>query len=94
MAEATPVRIRDRASCHREAMAQLVARRIPDPKGGGSNPSSFKSREMKSKCVCGDDRREEQYPDLDCTLSVTGDTVSVTGCVTNQHMMIYVHCGL
>ena len=26
-------------------MAQLVARRIPDPKGGGSNPSSFKSRQ-------------------------------------------------
>ena len=24
-----------------EAMAQLVARRIPDPKVGGSNPSSF-----------------------------------------------------
>ena len=30
-----------------EAMAQLVARRIPDPKAGGSTPSSFTATEIK-----------------------------------------------
>ena len=30
-----------RHGCKSEAMAQLAARRIPDPKVGGSNPSSL-----------------------------------------------------
>ena len=30
-----------------------AARRIPDPKVGGSNPSSFKSKRFLSKLVCG-----------------------------------------
>ena len=30
-----------RHGCKSEAIAQLAARRIPDPKVGGSNPSSF-----------------------------------------------------
>ena len=32
-------------------MAQLVARRIPDPKVGGSNPSSFISLQCTHTCV-------------------------------------------
>ena len=38
---ATRVRFPDEEISRLEAMAQLAARRIPDPKVGGSTPSSF-----------------------------------------------------